>query len=86
MVAIKEQSCPFCDGNLIPGHIYAPESRAVYWLPETESNQGIIVTEENVKKSGGFVLGTVRRIGFIAKKRAESLYCEQCKRLISIIE
>ena len=65
----KRTARPFCDGNLIPGHIYAPESRAVYWLPETESNHGIIVTEENVKKSGGFVLGTVRKNRVYCKEK-----------------
>jgi hypothetical protein len=80
------QNCPFCGGSMKKGYLYAAASRAAYWLPEEGTYQGAILTEAGVNKSGGFVLGTVAKPGFLAKTRPCSLYCEKCKCLITVLE
>lgn len=78
--------CPFCGGDMRRGYIYAPRSSAVYWLSEGITLLRGIVSTKNIEESGGFVLGTSTKIGFIAKKRSSSYHCKSCKILITSVE
>lgn len=75
--------CPFCKKQMVAGNIYAAESKATYWLPEGRELQKSIVTNNNVKNSGGLVLEKTRKIGFFAKERPTSYFCDRCNILIT---
>ncbi len=83
---MENSRCPFCGKEMVLGYIYAPEGHGTYWLPAHRNFEGYIVSERNVKKSGGFVLGSVTKIGFWAKEIPPSYYCQTCKRLITELE
>lgn len=82
---IDIRKCPFCGKKMEIGHIYAPESRAAYWLPEnSEGIEGFFLTDKSVKDGGGIVLGKTRKIGFLVKERPKSYCCKWCKILITL--
>lgn len=81
---IKLEKCPICGGEMKWGYIYSPESRASYWLPGGEPFSFLNYSSENIKKSGGFVLGSATKIGFFAKKRPKSYLCVHCKIIVTV--
>lgn len=81
---INLENCPICGKKMKLGCIYAPESRAVYWLPEGRTLLSSLVTNKNIINSGGFVLGNATTIGFFSKNRPASYYCMHCNIIITL--
>ena len=63
-------NCPYCNKEMAPGTIQAPDSHANYWLPDNtkSSDIGILLSRKSVEKYGGVVLGEVRKVGFCLPK------------------
>ena len=67
-------NCPYCTKEMEPGTIQTPSSHANYWLPDNtkSSDIGILLSCKSVEKSGGVILGQVRKLGVLSSKRAAS--------------
>ena len=80
-------NCPYCNKEMAPGTIQAPDSHANYWLPDNtkSSDSGILLSRKSVEKCGGVVLGELRKVGFLSSKRPASYYCKNCRILLTTL-
>lgn len=80
-------NCPYCNKEMAPGTIQAPDSHANYWLPDNtkSSDIGILLSRKSVEKCGRVVLGEVRKVGFLSSKRPASYYCKNCRILLTTL-
>ena len=76
---MSSKMCPLCGEKMKAGYLSSVASKGVYWLPEKNKLLGSFLSDFVVQKSGGFVLGKVTKIGFIASKKPKSYYCSLCK-------
>ncbi len=75
--------CPYCNQEMILGNLRAPSDHAVYWLPTGANLERLVVTKSEIEKKGGYVLDHIPKIGFVAKKRPDSYYCQECQIFIT---
>lgn len=80
-------NCPYCNKEMAPGTIQAPDSHANYWLPDNtkSSDIGILLSRKSVEKCGGVVLAELRKVGFLSSKRPASYYCKNCRILLTTL-
>ena len=80
-------NCPYCNKEMAPGTIQAPDSHANYWLPDNtkSSDIGILLSRKSVEKCGGVVLGELRKVGFLSSKRPANYYCKYCRILLTTL-
>ncbi len=70
--------CPYCKQKMDLGHIHAPSSHAVYWLPEISTIEGLALSAKKIEKAGGVVIDEVTKVGFISTGKPQTYYCEKC--------
>ena len=75
--------CPYCRKEMIVGTIYGAGDRAAYWLPGRSKRDYHLLTRKNIEKRGGMMLDDVSRLGFFAKARPDSHYCNACRMFLT---
>ncbi len=75
--------CPYCTQEMVIGHIHAPASYGVYWLPETSTIDGMTISSKKIEEVGGVLLDEVTKVGFISKGKIQTYYCEKCNVFIT---
>ena len=75
--------CPYCKQEMIAGHIHAPASHGVYWMPEISKIDGMILSTKKIEEVGGALIDEVAKVGFISKDKPQTYYCEKCNIFIT---
>lgn len=74
--------CPCCGQHMIPGRLYGPSGKGIYWLPDStrpsEIQGGFCLRPNHIEAAGGLVLDEVSPAGFLAKDRPRSFCCKAC--------
>ena len=71
-------NCPYCGKEMKLGRLHSVSEHAVFWLPDHTEYKEWILTKERIEEHGGVVLDNVSKIGFLAKAKPESYWCENC--------
>lgn len=76
--------CPFCEAEMIPGHIQPIGLRAPFWLPDdVELPQRSFLSTKVVESVGGRVIGRASQAAFIARTLSPTHLCPKCDFLIT---
>lgn len=77
----EREKCPYCKGNLEKGFLYTRRGRSIFWLPIGESVS--LLSQSNIEKRGGHVLGSVSKVGFFSTNAISCYYCNNCHCIIA---
>lgn len=70
--------CPYCGQEMKLGRLRGAGGHAVFWLPDNIIYEQWALTKNRIEAHGGVVLDDVTKIGFVAKARPESYWCNNC--------
>ena len=74
--------CPFCDGEMEPGHIIGSNEYGTMWIPEGQKAP-IVVSEKIVENCGGMFFGEGE---FPRRKKTEMHICRRCARGVALLQ
>lgn len=75
--------CPYCNAELLCGHLNAMQSSSIYWLPQGINYPHFLLNKKSIEEAGGAVLGKNSRVGFLATDKPKTYLCKKCEILIT---
>ena len=74
-------NCPYCGARMAPGELRSSGDSAVFWMPKSASIK--LCIRKSIEGQSGVLLDEIFPVGFIAKRRPTSYYCQACRTLLA---